>query len=164
VDVEIIMADWPLIKVISGGQTGADQAGWRAAKALGYATGGVMPFGFKTECGNQPHLAHDFGAVEDVGPVADYSRRTGYNVKLATGTLIFGDVSEPGSSLTLRYCRVYRKPRLICGIAWHTVAEVQDWIEHYRIAVLNIAGNRESHRPGIGDRVEQFLVQALKPR
>ena len=27
-------------RVISGGQTGADQAGWRAAKRCGIATGG----------------------------------------------------------------------------------------------------------------------------
>ena len=29
--------------VISGGQTGADQAGWRSAKKAGIATGGYMP-------------------------------------------------------------------------------------------------------------------------
>ena len=29
--------------VISGGQTGVDQAGWRAAKACGIRTGGWMP-------------------------------------------------------------------------------------------------------------------------
>src|SRR3954467_11618801 len=35
--------------VTTGGQTGADQAGWRAAKLLGLATGGWMPMGFRTE-------------------------------------------------------------------------------------------------------------------
>jgi Circularly permutated YpsA SLOG family len=42
------------MKIISGGQTGADQAGWRAAKACGLETGGWMPKGWKTELGCSP--------------------------------------------------------------------------------------------------------------
>jgi hypothetical protein len=38
-----------LAKVISGGQTGADQAGRRAARAAGIPTGGWAPLGWKTE-------------------------------------------------------------------------------------------------------------------
>lgn len=41
--------------IISGGQTGADQAGWRAARRCGLATGGRMPREFETEDG--PRLA-----------------------------------------------------------------------------------------------------------
>jgi hypothetical protein len=52
-----------LTKVISGGQTGADQAGWRAARAFGIPTGGWMPLEFRTERGPCPELAA-FGAVE----------------------------------------------------------------------------------------------------
>ena len=44
-------------RVISGGQTGADQAGWRAAKASGIPTGGWMPKGFLTEDGPRPEFA-----------------------------------------------------------------------------------------------------------
>ena len=36
-----------LEKIVSGGQTGADQGGWRAAVACGLATGGWMPEGFR---------------------------------------------------------------------------------------------------------------------
>jgi hypothetical protein len=46
-----------LAKVISGGQRGADQAGWRAARALGIPTGGWMPLEFRTENGACPELA-----------------------------------------------------------------------------------------------------------
>ena len=45
--------------VISGGQTGADQAGWRAAEACGIPTGGWMPRGFLTEEGTERWFAHD---------------------------------------------------------------------------------------------------------
>jgi len=46
-----------LERVISGGQTGADQAGWRAARASGIPTGGAMPGGFLTEDGARPDFA-----------------------------------------------------------------------------------------------------------
>lgn len=37
-----------LLKVISGGQLGADQAGLAAAKAVGIRTGGFAPKNYKT--------------------------------------------------------------------------------------------------------------------
>ncbi|MFZ8324119.1 YpsA SLOG family protein, partial [Staphylococcus aureus] len=40
-----------LKKVISGGQTGADQAGLRAGKAAGLETGGMVPKGCLTDDG-----------------------------------------------------------------------------------------------------------------
>ena len=51
-----------LDKVISGGQTGADQAGWRAARAVGIPTGGWMPLGFLTEDSPRPEFADLYGA------------------------------------------------------------------------------------------------------
>src|SRR2546422_9500083 len=44
------------MKVISGGQTGADRAGLDAAAALGLPTGGHAPPGFWTESGADPSL------------------------------------------------------------------------------------------------------------
>lgn len=41
-------------RFVSGGQTGADQAGWRAARASRIATGGRMPEDFLTEAGPRP--------------------------------------------------------------------------------------------------------------
>jgi Circularly permutated YpsA SLOG family len=46
--------------VISGGQTGADQAGLRAARASGIRCGGMAPKGWLTEAGPAPWLA-DYG-------------------------------------------------------------------------------------------------------
>ena len=41
----------PILRIISGGQTGADQGGLRAGAALGLDTGGWIPFGFRTDTG-----------------------------------------------------------------------------------------------------------------
>lgn len=59
-----------LTKVISGGQTGVDQAALRAAKAARIPTGGYAPKGWLTEDGPAPWLA-DFGLIEMrmVGPL-----------------------------------------------------------------------------------------------
>ena len=51
-----------LEKIISGGQSGADQAGWRVARAFGIPTGGAMPLGFLTEEGSRPEFAELYGA------------------------------------------------------------------------------------------------------
>jgi len=37
-------------------------------------------------------------------------------------------------------------------------ADVMAWIEAEKVRVLNVAGNRESTEPGIGEWVERFLV------
>lgn len=78
------------IKVISGGQTGVDQAALRAARAAGLPTGGWACKGWVTEAGPAPWLA-DFGLVECPWP--GYPARTrwnvgdaGYIVCLETGT------------------------------------------------------------------------------
>ena len=57
-----------LERIVSGGQTGADQAGWRAAKALGIATGGWMARRFLTEDGPRPEFRKLYGAVEHPSP------------------------------------------------------------------------------------------------
>ena len=52
-----------LEKVICGGQTGADQARLRAARAAGIPTGGFAPNGRLTEDGPAPGLA-EYGLTE----------------------------------------------------------------------------------------------------
>jgi hypothetical protein len=56
--------------VVTGGQTGADQGGWRAARAAGIPTGGWMTRGFLTETPDgrgdesHPEFAGLYGAHE----------------------------------------------------------------------------------------------------
>jgi hypothetical protein len=100
--------------VISGGQTGADLAGWRAAKMAGIPTGGWMPRGFRTEgrvnhAGfltadeSHPEFAEMYGAREHLSP--DYPPRTRMNaawVADEAGGIIVFDGSErmsPGTKL-----------------------------------------------------------------
>jgi Circularly permutated YpsA SLOG family len=98
-------------RVISGGQTGADQ-GLAAAKRLGVATGGCMPKSWLTEDGPRPDLAAAYGLEE--ADTAAYLERTERNVLASDGTVVFGDARSRGSMLTARLCRQHGKP---CGSA-----------------------------------------------
>lgn len=52
------------IRIISGGQTGVDQAALRAAKRVGLPTGGWMPKGFLVEYDFRPDFAELYGMQE----------------------------------------------------------------------------------------------------
>jgi hypothetical protein len=85
-------------RVISGGQTGVDQAALRAARAAGIPTGGWAARGWATEDGPAPWLA-DFGLAEC--PEPGYPARTIANVCDSDGTLWVGTTDSPGGQLTL---------------------------------------------------------------
>lgn len=148
---------WPLIKVISGGQTGADQGGLRAGKYLNYETGGTAPLKYLTEKGYEAELLHGvYGLVES--PISSYKSRTYKNIMDSDGTVIFGEITG-GSFLTESLCVGNKKPKVVNPTPQH----LRDWIYQHRIVVLNVAGNRESKTPGIEERVYQVLIVGLLP-
>jgi hypothetical protein len=145
------------MKVISGGQTGADQGGLEAGKILGLETGGTAPPGWVTEKGSDYSLRDFYGLVEGENDPSIYPKRTAKNIRDSDGTVVFGDVSERGTALTLRRCSEYRKPYIVCP----NTTEFHEWIKAYDIRTLNVAGNRESKHIGIQQVVCDFLVNAL---
>jgi hypothetical protein len=148
-----------LDRVVSGGQTGTAQAGWLAARVSGIATGGRMPEGFLTEAGPRPEFAEMFGAVEMPG--GDYPERTRANARDSDATIWFGDPDSPGGRTTPRACTGFGKPVYLVIEGLTQPADVVAWIEAEEVRVLNVAGNRESTEPGIGERVEPFLVEVF---
>ena len=145
-----------LKSVISGGQTGADQAAWRSARSHGIATGGWMPKGFLTEEGERPDFATLYGASEM--PTAKYPPRTRRNARESDATLWFGEVDSAGAITTIEACRSFGKPCLLVTLeSTAEPIEVAAWLKNFSIEILNVAGNRESTSPGIGIKVERFL-------
>jgi Circularly permutated YpsA SLOG family len=153
-----------LVRIISGGQTGADQGGLLAARELGIATGGTAPQGWQTETGPRERLLEDFGLVESRKP--GYPSRTRQNVLDADGTLLVGQYRSGGSALTVHVAREVGKPLFHLALSPglvpdpERIKEFQDWLQQYDIRVLNVAGNRESDNPGIEAFTRQFLMQA----
>ena len=148
-------------RVVSGGQTGADQAGLIAARRFGIPTGGWMPKGFITTTGPAPDLAREFGLQEHTGGYAD---RTQANVQLADGTLRFAASFETlGEKCTLKWLHRHGKPYLdIDRAAPPPVEEVAAWIKKHNIKVLNVAGNVEpKSKKAKASGITEFVIDYL---
>jgi hypothetical protein len=165
-----------LERVITGGQTGADQAGWRAARACGIATGGWMPMGFRTEGRplddgtlgpdeSHPEFAELYGARENES--LEYRQRTRGNVRECDAVVWFGGTQSRGGLLTLGLARILGTAALVVerdddGQATHPPVDLAQWLRDRGVRNLLVAGNRESHEPGIGSWVESYLVEAFR--
>lgn len=152
------------MKIVSGGQTGADQGGLRAARRAGIATGGLAPLGWLTEAGPAPWL-EEFGLAQHDRP--GYDGRTKANCMDADMTLLFVWKKSAGSNLTLRVLHEFNKPYLIVD---KTMTIVENKIDNFEAlkksdeVIINVAGNRESVAKGIGKAVEEWLVDYLDKR
>lgn len=161
----ILDVAWPLQRVISGGQTGADQAALRAAHHCRYATGGMAPKYWRTDEGPAPWLGTVYGLIESTE--ASYGPRTEWNVLNSSGTIWFGDVTSPGGVLTQAAAASYNKPFEIVTVYLDDddldryVAKLRRWIVDHQIVTLNGAGNRERTNPGIGVWSETILRGVL---
>jgi hypothetical protein len=136
------------IKIISGGQTGVDRAGLDMALELGLDCGGWCPKGRMAEDGPIPAKY----ALREM-PSPKYPPRTEKNGRASDGTLIltWGPVTG-GTSLTVKLARKHRKRYIVVNLSYGGEAqEVRDWIRIYNIKILNVAGPRESKKPGIHD-------------
>jgi len=144
--------------VVSGGQTGVDRAALDVAIALGIAHGGWCPHGRRAEDGAIPAR---YALVEHAS--ADYAARTEANVVDTDATLILarGPLAG-GTALTRDVARRLQKPFLIVDLgASPNPTAVREWLTGHAVGVLNVAGPRESQRPGIGDEARAFLRRVL---
>ena len=148
------------MKVISGGQTGADQGALRGARAVGWETGGTAPRGWRTDEGRAFWLA-EFGLREDAS--WQYGPRTKRNVEDSHGTLVIGNPNSPGCTRTRKLARQQNKPLQV--LVWPSTLgdwgvyadEIAAWIDRMGITILNVAGNRERSNPGIAEVTAGFI-------
>lgn len=141
------------MKIISGGQTGADRGALEAAKKCGVETGGYAPRGYLTEFGKDITLK-DFGLI-DSGTW--YPERTALNVQNSDLTIWFGKEDTAGFMATYNSAKKYNKPFI--NVTKHSVHEIKLIIRD--IKVLNVSGNRESLSPGIQKKVEEIMTAVL---
>jgi hypothetical protein len=162
--------------VITGGQTGADQAGWRAAVAAGIPTGGWMPMGFRTEGRldvdqlpgsdeSHPEFAEQYGARSNES--LEYRLRTRANLQEADAVVWFGDPLTRGGRTTLGLARLIGVPAFVVELREENPpseppARLVDWIRAHAPSTVLVAGNRESKAPGIGARVEAYLAEVFR--
>ena len=153
-----------LQKIISGAQTGADQAALLAAHSQKYEIGGWMPEGFKTEDGPRPSFQHKYG-MEETKSFPNYRNRTQRNVIDSDGTLWFGNPTSPGGKLTINSARKHKRPVLIIprdATTFDAERKIITWIRKEEIETLNVAGNRASKNPDIYGFVYMVMLRVLK--
>lgn len=174
----VTVSPLPIYKVISGGQTGADRAGLEAALAVKLRTGGWAPKGYRTENGSDPDLRVIYKLKEHES--RDYPPRTAANVIHADLTILVStsETLGVGSRLTEKLCRQHWKPSILYTKlskadaiqAAETMHRSLPYLvqntsgrESYKEAqarggwIINVAGPRESSRPGVQKKAAAFL-------
>jgi hypothetical protein len=148
-------------KIISGGQTGADQAALNVAIKLGISHGGWIPKGRLTENGmldNKYHLKE----ME----TTNYNLRTEQNVIDSDGTLIISHGKLTGGSeytrdMALRHGRPWLHINLNKTKSSQAASQIKHWLAEHEIDVLNVAGPRASKDPAIYRSTTDVLESAL---
>jgi hypothetical protein len=148
----------PVEKIVSGGQTGVDRAALDVALALGMPCGGWCPQGRSAEDGQIPAR---YPLQETEG--RKYKFRTSLNVRDSDATLILNlGPLEGGTGLTKILAVKLRRPYLVVELDKdQDMQSVQDWLKENGVKVLNVAGPRESKRPGIHDQAANYLKKLL---
>ena len=136
-------------RIVSGGQTGADRAALDFAINHGYPHGGWAPRGREAEDGPIPDK-YQLTEIPDGG----YRQRTKRNVQDSDGTLIIniGEL-DGGTKATQIFTQKLGRPCFVAQLDTADLTQVAtlvaEWLQSHHIAALNVAGPRESKRPGI---------------
>ena len=141
-------------QIVSGGQTGVDQAGLLIADELKIPIGGWCPKGGLDENGDS--MLEIYPSLKETA-TADPDERTRLNIRDSDGTLIIvpclplPDKIQDGTRLAIVDAEQQRKPYLIISLTERdsAVSTIHEWISRENIHILNIAGPRESNSPGI---------------
>ena len=145
------------LKIVSGGQTGADRAALDWAIAHQIPHGGWCPKGRLAEDGT---IASCYNLTET--PSSQYSERTQWNVRDSDGTVVFSISGEifAGTLLTVESAKKYEKPYIHIYkelVDVDTVNRFQLFLFDFGIVNLNVAEPRAS------DELEayQFVIEIL---
>jgi len=138
-----------LKKIVSGGQTGADQAALDVAIKLEIPYGGWIPKGRITEVG----VLDSKYKLKEM-ETANYNKRTEQNVIDSDGTLIISHGRlTGGSDYTREMALLHHRPWLHIDLnktgAFQAAGKIKSWITENEIEVLNVAGPRASKDPAI---------------
>lgn len=160
-----------MIRVISGAQTGVDEAALLSASDLGIKTGGFCPINCRRQDGDSPELITLYGLTETG---SGYKERTWKNVESANLTFrIATDFNSAGEKCTLNAIKHFRKPHYDIDLN-----KYEKYSDEQKIAVLmhcvslifwycgkdgtvNFAGNSEKTSPGIFKKSGEIIYNML---
>jgi hypothetical protein len=147
-------------KIISGGQTGADQGALDAAIKYSLPHGGWVPKGRLTENGPLP----DEYKLKEM-PTKNYPDRTDKIVLASVGTFFIslGKLTDV-SKLTKKFAQKHKRPYLHIDLdktpAFIAASEINNWVIKHGIEILNVAGPRASKDPKIYEDTT-YIIQGV---
>jgi hypothetical protein len=138
-----------IVRIISGGQSGADRASLDAAIAAGLPYGGWCPAGgWAEDYPTPPGLLSDYPNLIPTDS-ADPAVRTKRNVRDSDATLIVREehLESSGTDIAVLAALAAERPLLTTA---GDVEQVRTWLETLGWGVtLNVGGPRESEQPGV---------------
>ncbi len=148
-------------KIISSGQTGADQAALDVAMKFGVPHGGWIARGRKTENGRLPERYH----LQEMPP-GTHANHAERNVIESDGTLIISHGKLTGGSefvrkMAMHHGRPWLHIDLGRTITFKAARKIRLWVKNHRIEVLNVAGPRASKDPEIYQDTVDILETAF---
>ena len=154
------------MRILSGGQTGVDQAALRAAQDSGLDIGGWCPPGRLCEAGVIPDRFPLQETPEDRSPLAPdipRSQRTEWNIRDSEASLILRPASlaaDPGTDWAEQYAARLGRPVLVVD-PWAPDAadQIRGWLDSLEIQTLGVGGPSESTVPGIGNQAYSVLAR-----
>ncbi len=150
-----------VMKIVTGGQTGADRAALDFAMANGIPCGGWCPKGRRAEDGS---ISPRYRLQET--PSKSYWQRTERNVRDSDGTVIFtvSVTLTGGSKLTAKFTNKHRTPCLHLSVEAAgdgAAALLRRFIDRNAIRALNVAGPHASQEPSVGEFVQRILTKSI---
>jgi hypothetical protein len=158
----------PPLRIITGGQTGADRAAMDAALDAGVDCGGWCPPGRLAEDGAVPDRYPVTPLPADAPHAADpYEARTVRNVLDSDGTVILSFGPPAGGSGVARHAAIaIGRPLLVIDAGLtapdEAAQQIVQFAQAHRLRSLHVAGPRASEQPRIGDYVHAALASALR--
>lgn len=150
-------------KIISGGQTGVDQGALEACQWIDFPYGGWIPKGRLTENGPLPDT---FKGMQE-HPSADYLKRTEANVVDSDATVVLCHGKPTGGTLrTVKFAIKHHRPWFHIHLNRSMESEVKEFVEWLNSdcpepCTLNVAGTRESKKPGIQKEALIWVLEIL---
>lgn len=150
------------LKIITGGQTGVDRAALDAALAAGLPYGGLIPKGRTAEDGP---ISASYDKLTE-SDRKEHPHRTEQNVLTSDATLILGFLPMTGGThLTNEICHKHNKTHTFINLELpfsENERQILTWLGEVNPRILNIAGPRESKRPGVYKKARTLLENVFR--
>lgn len=148
-----------LVKVISGGEIGVEIAAVRAAKKVGFMTGGIAIEGYLTREGKKPGLFWQYKIRDEC---RDIRERVHSNILTSDATIRIGkNFGTAEEYNTLRAIRYLDKSHLDIYLEDDTTLPphvTAEWIISKKIKTLNVTGSCDK---AIESTAETYLMEVF---